>query len=272
MASSSENINGLGADPATYQISYSKVVAYNFCPQKYRLVFVERWFAPSNQYIALGHSIHKTLELFHSRKGMESIDDLLECYNEAWVNDGFTTPQAAQEYFEKGERMLVRYWEDNQDRKTEILFVEKHFAFDLNGVKLRGIIDRIDRHPDGTVEVIDYKTHNEVWEQDKADADLQLSVYHMAAQDLLGAPPDTLTYYFLAHGRRVSTHRTPEQIEEALKVIAKAREQILSKNFVPNTAMCHRCDFREKCPHSIAKSPEPVEKPGTFSIKDLLER
>ena len=268
--SNSENINGINADPATYQISYSKVVAYNFCPQKYRLVFVERWFPPSNQFIALGHSIHKTLELFHTRKGMESLDDLLECYNEAWVNDGFASPQLAQEFFEKGERMLVRYWDDNQDRKTEILFVEKHFAFDLEGVKLRGIIDRIDRNPDGTVEVIDYKTHNEVWDQAKADEDLQLSVYYMAARDLLGVPPDVLTYYFLAHGRKVSTHRNKEQIDEALRVISQARAHILSKNFVPNTAACPRCDFREKCAHSTAKTP--AEKPGTFSIKNILER
>jgi putative RecB family exonuclease len=139
-------------------------------------------------------------------------------------------------------------------------------------VKLRGIIDRIDRHPDGTVEVIDYKTHNEVWDQAKADADLQLSVYYMAARDLLGTPPDLLSYYFLAHGKVVSTHRNAQQIEEALAIISRAREQILSKNFTPNTAVCPRCDFREKCPHSVAKSPEPVEKPGTFSIKDLLER
>jgi putative RecB family exonuclease len=203
---------------------------------------------------------------------MESLNDLLECYNEAWVNDGFTSPQASQEFFEKGERMLVRYWDDNQDRKTEVLFVEKHFAFDLEGVKLRGIIDRIDRYPDGTVEVIDYKTHNEVWDQAKADADLQLSVYHMAAQNLLGSPPNLLSYYFVAHGQKVSTRRNEAQIAEALKIISKAREQILLKNFTPNTAVCHRCDFRQKCPHSIAKTPEPPEAPGTFSIKDILER
>jgi len=234
------------------EMSYSRINAYRTCPWKYKLLYREGMRLPPTPFISLGLSIHRTLEQFHLRKG-SSFDDMLECYNNAWVNEGFLSPQQVQDFFEKGQRMLENYWDTNKDAVSEILFLEKDFNFPLGANRLRGIIDRIDRHSDGTYEVIDYKTHAELWSTAKVDSDLQLSLYALACEKALGFVPATLTYYFLAHNKKVSTKRSKEQLEEAVALVEDIAGRIMKDDFKPNLNGCYKCDFKNNCPHSPKK-------------------
>jgi RecB family exonuclease len=235
------------------EISYSRINAYLTCPQKYKLVYQEGQRVPSNPFIALGLSVHRALEDFHANHKSGGLGDLLESYDKSWVNEGFTSPQQTQDFYEKGQRMLENYYEGHADSKTEILFIEKEFSFPLGKNRLRGIIDRIDRHPDGVYEVIDYKTHNELWSQAKVDSDLQLSIYCLACREALGFAPGLLSYYFLAHDRRMSTQRSDAQLDRAVSLIGQVAGKIVKKDFTPNRVHCPRCDFKKTCPHSTFK-------------------
>ncbi|MBN1824070.1 MAG: PD-(D/E)XK nuclease family protein [Endomicrobiales bacterium] len=234
------------------EISYSRINAYRTCPQKYRLQYIEGKRVPPNPYISFGISIHKTLEDFHLKKNGD-IDDLFESYDTCWVNEGFVSPHQAHEYFEKGRKLLENYWQDNVNLKSEVLYVEKEFSFPVGRNAMRGIIDRIDRHPDGQYEVIDYKTHSELWDQKKADADLQMSIYALACKKAIGIEPGYFSYYFLSHGTKVNTNRTDEQLEDALRTAKDVIEKVRRGVFTPNTGHCPKCDFRKSCPHSAAK-------------------
>lgn len=239
------------------EVSYSKISAYLYCPEKFRLLYVEGKFVQPTPAISLGQSIHKTLEDFHSNK-YDGPADLFDCYDRLWVNEGFNNPQQTLDFYNKGRRMLENYWETARDMKCEILYVEKDFSFKMGKHRVRGIIDRIDRHPDGRYEVIDYKTHSEMWSRDRIDNDLQLSIYALACKESLGFSPDTLSLYFLAHGQKVSTERSPEKLEEARKLMVKVAEKIAGGEYQPNKANCKGCDMRNACKYNAAakgKSP-----------------
>jgi len=235
-------------DPGT-EISYSRITAYKTCPCKYKLIYLEGRHLPPNPFISLGLSIHRTLEDFHSRKG-NSFDALIESYDKSWVNEGFLSPQQTQDFFEKGQRMLENYWESNRDSRSEILYIEKEFSCRLTRNRLRGIIDRVDRTVDGIYEVIDYKTHAELWNQSKVDSDLQLSLYAIACKKVFGFTPGKLSYYFLAHNKKVSTTRSKEQLDNAAKTAEEVALNIQNKNFTPNLNHCPKCDFRRICTYS----------------------
>ena len=236
-------------------ISYSRINAYQSCPYKYKIIYIDGRKVQPNQFISLGISIHRTLEKFHSKRS-PGFEDLIDAYNSSWANEGFSSPQQAYEFFEKGRRMLEAYYKENLDLKAEVLFVEKDFGFNLGKNRMRGLIDRIDRHPDGAYEVIDYKTHNEVWKQEKADSDLQMSLYAFACERALGFKPNILTYYFLAHGKKVTTTRSNEQIKSAVKTALSAAEKIVRGIFTPDKTFCPKCDFKKTCPHSSHPLPE----------------
>lgn len=243
----------LFAKKAPLELSYSKISAYRFCPWKYKLLYVEGWRVPPNPYMSLGQTIHSTLELFH-KDDHKSLDDLLDIYNQVWVNEGFQSPQQTMHFYEKGEKMLRQYNEWCKLRKSEVIFVEKEFRFPLGSRMLRGIIDRIDRLPDDTYEVIDYKTHAEMWEQSRIDSDLQLTLYSLGCQKMLNVGPPALSYLFLAHNKFVTTTRSSLQIRQAIAEFEDVAERIERNDFTPDVTKCAKCDFKQTCAHSSSRT------------------
>lgn len=178
---------------------------------------------------------------------MDSEAELMECFDRAWVNEGFNTPQQALDFYNKGCRMLDNYWQAEKDSKTEVACVEKEFRFKLGKNTVRGIIDRIDKLPGGGYEVIDYKTHTEMWDQAKIDSDLQLSIYALGCREVMGKLPKELSYYFLAHQKKVSTQRPQEQLDAALRLMGDIADKITRREFQPDFNSCKNCGVRDGC-------------------------
>jgi RecB family exonuclease len=237
---------------AGIEISYSRVNTYRTCPWKYKLVYEDGLHVPPTPYISLGLSVHRALDDFHKRKAA-SLEELMESYNASWVNEGFVSPQQTQEFYERGQTMLESYWKSSAGNKTEILYLEQEFKFPLGRNTLRGMIDRIDRHPDGAIEIIDYKTHAELWKQDKVDSDLQLSLYALACRKALVIQPAVLSYYFLARNCKLSTSRSQQQLDEAVRIVTETADKIQRRDFIPNRTHCYRCDFKKTCAYSTAE-------------------
>jgi putative RecB family exonuclease len=236
------------------QISYSNIKAYLFCPWKYKLIYEDRWHVPPNPSISLGHSIHRALEDYYSNK-KEALDELLESYDRHWVNEGFSSARQSLESYRKGEDLLKGYWHSNKDSKSRVFAVEKEFNIFLGRHYLIGTIDRIDRLPDGTYEIIDYKTHAELWDKERIDNDLQLSVYSIACERLMYTPM-ILSYYFLAHAQKISTQRSSGQIKDTMSLISDVAGKISSGSYAPDTQKCKACDFKRKCVYSKERSSE----------------
>ena len=72
-------------------------------------------------------------------------------------------------------------------------FLERQFMLEIGDLKLSGRIDRIDKLPDGTYEVIDYKTGSA---NKDAKNDLQMTVYALACKEVFKIPVSKLTFYF----------------------------------------------------------------------------
>jgi RecB family exonuclease len=237
------------------EMSFSRISAYQFCPWKFKLVYRARMKAPPTPQISLRLTVHRALEEFHKGDG-KTLDELLDVYDRVWVNEGFTDPQQTVHYYEKGEKMLNNYFDWFTLRKSQIVAVEEEFRFPVGRRILRGIIDRIDKLPDDTYEVIDYKTHAEMWKQDKIDSDLQITFYAMGCEQIVKAAPAALSYYFLAHNKVVTTTRSQHQIQEAILELEEVAGKIEKDDFTPNIQNCSRCDFKMTCKFSTVKRPE----------------
>ena len=139
------------------EISFTQFRVYTECPWKYKLLFVDRKRIPQTPNSSLGQSLHRALETFH-RGDLGTLDSLLESYERRWVSGGFSSDAEADEYFAKGRRMLERYFAQEADRRTQVEGIEKEFFYPLGRHMVRGMVDRLDLHPDGRYEVIDYKS------------------------------------------------------------------------------------------------------------------
>ncbi|AKL98152.1 RecB family exonuclease [Endomicrobium proavitum] len=234
-----------------FKISYSRINTYLYCPQKYKLIYFDNWYIPLNADITFGHTIHGALEKYHGKKGV-TLEELFESYDESWKNEGFNSPQQSFEYYLRGKKMLENYFASFQKSPAEILFTEKSFDTNIGKYRFIGIIDRIDKYPDGAYEVMDYKTHLKIWDQERVDKDLQLSFYAYACKNVFGFNPDKISVYFLSDNKKLYTERTPAQIEDAINLALDASEKITAENFEPNTSKCGFCDFKDRCKYSTA--------------------
>jgi CRISPR/Cas system-associated exonuclease Cas4 (RecB family) len=235
-----------------FKISYSRVNAYLFCPYKYKLIYLDNLHISINADITFGHIIHKTLEKFHVGKE-QSYDMLFESYDDAWRNDGFVDPQQIFEYYECGRRMLANYYKSFNASDTEVLYVEKAFDANIGKYKFIGVIDRIDRYPDGRYEIVDYKTHTKIWEQERVDKDLQLTFYAYACKNVFGFDPDEISVYFLSENKKIYTKRSWNEISDAIDVAIETAENVMAENFDPDVSKCQTCGFKLKCKFSAYK-------------------
>ena len=76
---------------------------------------------------------------------------------------------------------------------------------------MAGRIDRIDRRPDGSVAIVDYKT-GKARDQEDADESLQLSLYAIAAAEKWGYKVGALIFHNLEENVPVITIRTESQL------------------------------------------------------------
>jgi len=233
------------------RLSYSAISTYQKCPLSYKFQYVDRLPTKPSHHLSFGNSIHSTLEFFYNVKTPEpcSLERLLEEMDRVWISEGYENEDHEREYKEKGREILTRFYYENLPSFAVPLAVEKRFSLDMDGITLAGVIDRIDRLTNGGLEIIDYKTNGKLPPKTKINTDLQLPIYHMAAEKMYGMAPQKVTLYFLVPNERVSARKTKTDIKRAQDTIHKVAGNIREKKFDPfKNPLCPWCDFIERCP------------------------
>jgi putative RecB family exonuclease len=179
-----------------------------------------------------------------------SLEDLLRYYEQNWLSQGYATPEEEAEYKEYGQDILKRFWEIHSTDFRLPVALERSFYLDIEGIKLRGFIDRVDKLDSGGLAVIDYKTNKELFTADYLAGDLQLTIYQMAAEQTWKLPVESLTLYHLRSNTACSCPpRDRAQLEQTRKLVLEVAENIANGNFPAVEGQYCPCDFPEHCPY-----------------------
>jgi RecB family exonuclease len=233
------------------QLSYSRIDTYETCPAKYKFQYEDKLPGRPSPVLSFGDSLHRSLFHFHNRPVpvAPSLEELHEILEAVWLSEGFETEAEERMYFDHGRQILAQYHRDNADSFRIPAALEFRFTIDVEGVRVSGVIDRMDRLPGGGYEIIDYKTNRRLPPMSRIEQDLQLSIYWLAAREVWGIEPERLTLYYLLPGQRMSTTRSPEQADELRRRIAVVAERIAAGKFEPReNPLCNWCDFQALCP------------------------
>ena len=238
-------------------VSYSQLQMFQMCPLHYKLRYILNLPSAPTPALSYGVSVHSALrDFFLKRQQGEDVSpklmhDLLEIN---WVNQGYSSKSHEKQTFDQAEAMLEDFAEKTIAKPPETIAIETPFSFWLERLKVGGRIDRVDRLPDGKIEIIDYKTGKNVPTQRKADADLQLTLYALAASEvhdeILRNEPDNLilTLHYLEDDVKISTVRSKEQLEEAKKTILNLVQEMRTSDFTcSKNLLCKSCEFVMLC-------------------------
>ena len=128
---------------------------------------------------------------------------------------------------------------------------------DPAGIRFVGYVDRVDRAPDGSTEILDYKTGRPRSQAD-VDADRQLTAYALAAargalRDPASGetlpPASRLGLYFADAGELAWTTRTDEQLGAFEADLVETVGRIRAREFDARPAAwrCRWCEYRNEC-------------------------
>ncbi|HEX8938893.1 MAG TPA: ATP-dependent DNA helicase [Candidatus Limnocylindrales bacterium] len=134
------------SEPLT--LSFYQVDDYLTCPLKFKYVHVLRVPIAPHHAIVYGSALHQAVQEFHRRQGrgqMMAEDELVAAFERAWSNEGFLTREHEEARLEAGRAALRRFREE-QLRPGAVVpaYVEREFAFTLDGDRVRGRWDRVD--------------------------------------------------------------------------------------------------------------------------------
>jgi RecB family exonuclease len=117
-----------------------------------------------------------------------------------------------------------------------------------NNVIINGRIDQINSLGRNDVEIVDYKTGKSRKEAD-ARRDLQLSIYAIAAKEILELNPVRLVFHYMQNNQTQVTTRNAKQLDEAQKVIQEAAADIRAGSFSSKPGYaCRTCAYEAICP------------------------
>jgi DNA helicase II / ATP-dependent DNA helicase PcrA len=229
-------------------LSASDIDTYRICPLKYKFARVFRIPQEPTINQRFGIVMHQVLERFHTEGG-GSLERLRELFEISWRRSGFGESDDELQFRERAVESLERYWRQDEASEAEPVWFERSFAFKIGPHLLRGRVDRVDRHPDGSFELIDYKT-GKAKTEDELREDVQLSVYQMGARESWRLETSAQSYFYVLSGEKVPVKHSAEELERVRTTVTEIAGGILKQRFepTPSPEICRFCDYRIICP------------------------
>ena len=248
--------------PAPATLSPSRAANFKQCPRLFRYRSIERLPEPVTVHQARGTAAHLALErLFDLPAPRRTADRLYDLFREAWTemrrqpdySDLFQSREEERDWGVESLGVVANYLALEDPASAEPLQRELEMAEDMDGIGVRGILDRLDERPDGKLVIIDYKTGAAPPERYALPAFFALKIYALLVRSRFGQTPAELRLMYLGSSTVYSIpvdDRTLDGMERQITALAKAvRRAVENDDFPPRPSMlCGWCSFQDICP------------------------
>lgn len=239
-------------------LSPTKLTTYLACPTKYKWTYVDsrgKWYIRAKSYYSFGTTLHHVLQRFHDAQdqGVTTVEQAVAEVEESWVDAGYQTHAEMLQAQAEGKSLIARYVENvvSGPITAETKFTEKMLRLNMGEFALIGRMDRVDEHPDGSLEIIDYKSGRMTVEPEEVASDIAMSCYQLILHGHYPDQPILATIIAIRSGARASHALTEIERDELRELLLNLGTEILHRdweNHEPHPkALCHRCDFLPLC-------------------------
>lgn len=241
----------------------SKVAAFTNCPLAFRYSVIEHRPEPPSPHAVKGTLVHSALEgLFwnHAPAGRTRAaagHELERAWKELGSDPEFIAlalgGDDAAAFLADAHTLVDNYFRLEDPTTVHTIGVELGVEIEDGGLRLRGIIDRLDIGPDGALTVVDYKTGrapSERYEQGKMGG---VQTYALLCEKVLGRAPVEVRLLHLRDPVAISAVSTPQTLrgqQRRTSAVWNAIERAcVSEDFRPKVGpLCQFCHFKPSCP------------------------
>jgi DNA helicase-2/ATP-dependent DNA helicase PcrA len=249
------------------RLSASAVDTYERCGLQFKLDRDWRLSAKPAAAMQYGAAIHRVLKTYFDsvRLGRPKTEqELIDLFRQDLADAKIQETYQHELYENQGLTQLSDFLASaHAIDGSQVLHTEESFEIRIGETSVVGRIDRIDKRPDGTVAIIDYKT-GKARDQEDADQSLQLSLYAIAAEEKWGYKVGALIFHNLEENVPVITSRTASDLLAARARVNDAAQGIAAGVFDAKAGIhCNFCAYRTLCPEKEKRIPRRVEVGST---------
>ena len=253
-------------------LSPSRAGDFKTCPQLFKFRAIDRLPEPPTPYQARGTTAHLALQrLFDLPPESRTPEALYRLFREAWTEVRleepfgglFETIQEERAWGLESLQLLANYFALENPREVEPQGRELEMLEELEGLTIRGILDRIEELPSGELVITDYKTGKAPPERFALPAFFALKIYALLIRRREGRTPVELRLLYL---NGPTMYRLPveegqlDAMQRQLQALWKAIERAIEREHFPPRPgpLCDWCSFRSICPAWAEEAEEPL--------------
>jgi len=255
-------VGGVPFEPPR-SLSPSKVTSFRDCALAFRFTVIERLADLPTVATVRGTLVHRVLErlFWHHPAGRRSPAaaswELDQAWDELQTDGDFISLALGDE--DRGrlradaEHLVANYFRLEDPDAIRPVGVELSLEAPLGDTRLRGIIDRLDVLPDGSLEIVDYKTGRAPGVAHEQSRLIGVHLYALLTREVLGQPPVRVKLLHLQEPLAI----VAEPSEQALRGHRQRADAVWSAierscaegDFRPRPSpLCDYCHFRAFCP------------------------
>jgi putative RecB family exonuclease len=247
-------------------LSPSRAADFKTCPLLYRFRCIDRLPETPSRAATRGTMVHAVLEsLFDLPSAERTLDSARQMLPSAWARVREEAPEVDTlfsedtdgsdfaAWMESAAELLGNYFRLEDPSRLEPESREQRVEIVIDGLQLRGIVDRVDVSPAGDLRVVDYKTGASPREAFEAKALFQMKFYALVLWRTRGVVPRQLRLMYLADTDTLSYAPDAEELtrfERTLMAIWAAIQRAMQTgDFRPSPSrLCDWCDHKALCP------------------------
>jgi putative RecB family exonuclease len=179
------------------------------------------------------------------------------------------------EWMSSAAGLLGNYFALEDPSRLEPASREELIEFVVDGLRLRGYVDRVDIAPSGDIRIVDYKTGSTPREAFEAKALFQMKFYALVLWRTRGVVPRQLRLIYLADCDTLTYSPEAEELERfertVLAIWQAIRRAMEAQDFRPSPSrLCDWCEHKALCP-AFGGTPPPFPEGATlFDPRDAV--
>lgn len=234
--------------------SFSRLNSFYQCKHQFKLQYINCDEGEGNFFSEYGTHLHNILEMF--AKGELECYELSSVYKEDFDNV-IKHPAPPNKYVDLRESYYnagLNYLNEFEDfGDYEIVEVEKEFIFEIEGIKVKGVIDLLVRDKDGNLIITDHKSSDPKTAKSEKAKEYwkQMYLYSIHVKEEYGTYPVKLCINAFRKGYWLSIDFDEKEVEKVKKWVLDTVDLISKEEeFKPtiNEFFCKfLCNFRNTC-------------------------
>jgi len=248
--------------PVPTSLSPSRVQAFTKCPLAFRFASIEQLPEPGSVHTTKGTVVHRVLELLFGLEPAQRTPDaahglLPQAWSEHVSSDEFLRLRLDQSQGDalraECSVLIDQYFEIETPSAIEPVGTELRVEARLGQLELRGIIDRLDRAPDGSLVITDYKTGRAPSPSQQQERFAAMHFYAWLCAETLGERPSELRLVYVPSKKVLASAPTEQTIRflprRTQAVFSAIEKACTTGSFRTSPGpLCKFCSFQRWCP------------------------